>query len=113
MSEASPELHVPEEPVELKKQTRSFLEESPERGAQLIEDGEWISALLWDTWGEQLAGAGMDYERFLSIVRGYKSELRLWVVGERPWDHCIAALAGRLLRRLPAGDRSPSLKICR
>ena len=44
----------------------------------------------------------MDYERFLEISRGYAGEFRLWVVGERPWDHCAAGLAGRLLRRLPA-----------
>jgi hypothetical protein len=22
-------------------------------------------------------------------------------MGERPWDHCVAGLAGRVLRRLP------------
>jgi hypothetical protein len=43
----------------------------------------------------------MDYDRFAEISRGYAGEFRLWVVGERPWDHCAAGLAGRLLRRLP------------
>ena len=44
----------------------------------------------------------MGYDRFLEISRSYAGEFRLWVVGERPWDHCAAGLAGRLLRRLPA-----------
>ena len=44
----------------------------------------------------------MGHDRFLQISRGYADELRLWVVGERPWDHCAAGLAGRVQRRLPA-----------
>ena len=46
----------------------------------------------------------MGYGRFLEISRSYAGEFRLWVVGERPWNHCAAGLAGRLLRRLPAGQ---------
>ncbi|MDQ3794089.1 MAG: hypothetical protein M3316_00160, partial [Actinomycetota bacterium] len=39
------------------------------------------------------------------ISRDYSDELRLWVVGERPWDHCAAGLAGRVRRRLlPEGS---------
>ena len=38
------------------------------------------------------------------IARGYSGELRLWVVGERPWDQCVAGLAGRVRRRLPAPE---------
>jgi hypothetical protein len=26
------------------------------------------------------------------------------VMGERPWDHCVAGLAGRVIRRLPRRD---------
>ncbi len=44
----------------------------------------------------------MERGRFQEIARGYAGELRLWVVGERPWDHCAAGLAGRVWRRLPA-----------
>jgi hypothetical protein len=46
----------------------------------------------------------MDRARFLEISRDYSGELRLWVVGERPWDHCAAGLAGRVRRRLPEGS---------
>ena len=42
----------------------------------------------------------MDRARFLEISRGYSDELRLWVVGERPWSHCVSGLAGRVRRRL-------------
>ncbi len=76
----------------------------PEEGARVIDDAGFVADLLWDEWGEDLEGAGMDRDRFLEISRGYSGELRLWVVGERPWDHCVAGLAGRARRRLPAPE---------
>lgn len=102
MEDARRRLTLPEEPTELKAETRSLLEESPEEGNQLIDDASFVANLLWEDWGEGLEEAGMGYERFLQISRGYAAELRLWVVGERPWDHCAAGLAGRVWRRLPA-----------
>ena len=95
-------LPVPDEPKELKTETRALLEESPEEGGRVVEDATFVADLLWEEWGADLAGAGMGYHRFLEISRSYAGELRFWVVGERPWDHCAAGLAGRLLRRLPA-----------
>jgi hypothetical protein len=50
----------------------------------------------------------MDKARFLEIARSYSAELRLWVVGERPWIHCVSGLAGRVRRRLPAPDGAAS-----
>ena len=70
--------------------------------SRVIADAAFVSDLLWEEWGTDLEGAGMDYGRFLEISRAYAGEFRLWVVGERPWNHCAAGLAGRLLRRLPA-----------
>ncbi|HET7270253.1 MAG TPA: hypothetical protein VFI90_04125 [Rubrobacter sp.] len=93
---------LPDEPTELKAETRALLEDSPEEGSGLIADAAFVSDLLWEVWEADLEGAGMGYDRFLEISRGYAGELRLWIVGERPWDHCAAGLAGRLLRRLPA-----------
>ena len=95
-------LPLPEEPAELKAETRALLEESPEEGSRLIADATFVSDLLWEEWRADLEGAGMGHDRFLEISRSYAGELRLWVVGERPWDHCAAGLRGRLLRRLPA-----------
>jgi hypothetical protein len=95
-------LPVPDEPTETKAETRTLLEDSPEEGSRVIADTAFVSDLLWEQWGSDLEGAGMGYGRFLEISRGYAGEFRLWVVGERSWDHCAAGLAGRLLRRLPA-----------
>ena len=95
-------LPLPDEPTDLKAEARALLEDSPEEGSRIIADAAFVSDLLWEEWGTDLEGAGMGYERFLEISRGYAGELRLWVVGERPWDHCAAGHAGRLWRRLPA-----------
>jgi hypothetical protein len=102
LERATDRLPVPEEPTEVKAETRALLEDSPEEGSRVIADAAFVSGLLWHEWGADLERAGMDYARFLKISRSYAGELRLWVVGERPWDHCAAGLAGRLLRRLPA-----------
>ena len=64
-----------------------------------------MADLLWKEWGAKLEGMGMDREKFLQITRGYAGEIRLWVMGERPWEHCISGLAGRVLRRLPRQNR--------
>jgi len=95
-------LPVPDEPKDLKTETRALLEESPEEGSCVIEDAAFVSDLLWEEWGADLEEAGMGYDRFVEISRGYAGEFRLWVVGERPWNHCAAGLAGRAVRRLPA-----------
>ena len=77
------------------------MEETPEEGTHIINDARFVADLLWWEWGDALEPVGMDYDRFLEISRGYSDELRLWVFGERIWDHCAAGLAGRVLRRLP------------
>lgn len=102
MEDARETLPLPEEPTELRVETRALLENSPEEGTRVIGEAAFVSDLLWNGWGEGLEEAGMDRGRFQEISRGYADELRLWVVGERPWDHCVAGLAGRVWRRLPA-----------
>jgi hypothetical protein len=101
---ATTRLPVPDEPTETKAETRALLEDSPEEGGRVIADAAFVADLLWEGWGADLEGAGIGYGRFLEISRSYAGEFRLWVVGERPWNHCAAGLAGRLLRRLPAGQ---------
>ena len=93
---------MPDEPRDLKTETRALLEESPEAGSRVIDDATFVSDLLWEEWGTELEAAGMGHDRFVEISRRYTGEFRLWVVGERPWNHCAAGLAGRCLRRLPA-----------
>lgn len=102
MERAIESLPLPDEPTGLKAETRALLEESPEEGGRVIADTAFVADSLWEEWGTDLEDAGIGYERFVEISRGYAGEFRLWVVGERPWDHCAAGLAGRLLRRLPA-----------
>ena len=97
-------LLLPAEPADLRAETRALLEDWPEEGARVIGDAAFVADLLWSEWAEDLEDAGMDRDRFREISRDYSGELRLWVVGERPWDHCAAGLAGRVRRRLPEGS---------
>jgi hypothetical protein len=101
LSEPLKKLPLPPEPAELRAKTRSLVEDSPEEGIRLVNEARFLADLLWKEWAENLEGAGMSYERLLQVARGYADEIRLWVMGERPWDHCVAGLAGRTLRRLP------------
>jgi hypothetical protein len=104
---------VPQEPAELRAETRTLLEGSPEEGSRVVAEASFVADPLWEEWGGPLKGAGMGRERFLEIARGYAGELRLWVVGERPWDHCVAGLAGRVWRRLPARRSEAALEVSR
>lgn len=99
-------LSPPDEPAAVRADARALLEESPEEGSRKIKDARFVADLLWEEWERELEEAGMDYERFLEISCGYTNELRLWVVGERPWDQCVAGLAGRVMRRLPNNDKA-------
>lgn len=92
---------VPEEPAHLRGRTRALIEDSPAAGERAVRDGGFLAEVLWETWGDDLSVAGMGYEEFLGIVRGYAGEVRLWVVGERTWEHCASGLAGRVVRRMP------------
>ena len=116
MEELRIELNLPEEPTELRADARSLLEDSPEEGIRLVNVGYHLADLLWEEWGAELEEAGVRRERFSEITRGYATEIRLWAMGERPWDHCIAGLAGRVLRRLPRQrerQEIASLEVCR
>jgi hypothetical protein len=111
LDDARKRLPLPEEPSELRAETRALLEESPEEGSRVVGDATFVADPLWREWGEGLERAGMGYERFLGIARSYAAELRLWVVGERPWDHCVVGLAGRVWRRLPAREDMVSREV--
>jgi hypothetical protein len=93
-------LTLPEEPRALKSMARTLLDQAPERGLPLVVAGEWLADPLWECWGATLAKRGMDRARFGQIVASFGNELRLWVVGERPWEQCIIGLAGRVARRV-------------
>ena len=93
-------LTLPEEPRALRSMARTLLDQAPETGLPLVVQGEWLADPLWEYWGDLLRERGMDRDQFGHIVAGYGNELRLWVVGERPWQQYISGLAGRVARRL-------------
>lgn len=96
-------LPMPAEPVTLKTAARTLLEQAPDVGLATLAGGEWIAAPLWVGWQRALTSRGIDWPGFLLIVVDYRNELRLWAMGERPWDQCIAGLAGRVIRRSAPG----------
>jgi len=101
-------LPLPGEPHSLKSVVRALLDQAPETALPLVAAGEWMADPLWDRWGDTLEKRDMSRERFGQIVAGYENELRLWVVGERPWEQVISGLAGRVGRRLAPMTSAPS-----
>ena len=106
MRDTGIELVPPDEPLKPKAETRALLEGGPEKGMRLVQAGYPLTDLLWEEWGEELEEASVGRERYSQIIRGYSDEIRLWVMGERVWEHCVAGLAGRLRRRIPRRSES-------
>ncbi|HET7093055.1 MAG TPA: hypothetical protein VFI22_06250, partial [Thermomicrobiales bacterium] len=92
-------LPLPPEPHGLKSLARTLLEQAPEAGLATIDDGAWLADPLWEGWRGPLERGGMDRERFGRVVADYRNEVRLWLMGERLWEQCVAGLAGRAARR--------------
>lgn len=61
-----------------------------------------VTAAVRAAWSERLGAAGVEAGWLDGVTAGYRRELWLWLVGERQWDQCLAGLAGRVVRRLPA-----------
>jgi hypothetical protein len=99
-------LPLPDEPTELRANVRALLDDAPDDGLRALADGGWLTPLLWEEWGAQLEPRGWRRAEFQQVVAAYSNELRLWIMGERPWAHCISGLAGRVLRRQPAASTS-------
>ena len=98
----TPVLEVPAEPAEL----RAAIATEVLGGADWEERfgaGLGVGDVLWPEWGALLEASGMDRQRFDGVVRGYRRELWFWVLGERLWEQVATGLAGRLVRRIPAG----------
>jgi hypothetical protein len=96
----SMELLFPVEPRSLKDQTRALLAEQPSAGREILARGDWIASPLWQLWGDQLAAAGVTCEQLRRIASGYENEMRLWLIGERTWEHAITGFIGRVNRRV-------------
>ncbi len=106
MRETGMELDPPDELLKLRAEARALLEGDPEEGMRLVRAGYPLADPLWEEWGVELEEAGMDRERYGQIIWGYSDEIRLWVLGEHVWEHCVAGLAGRLRRRAPRRSES-------
>lgn len=102
------QLFSPPEPRTLKDQTRALLAEQPAAGRELLARGAWIAGPLWQLWGGELADAGMTCEQLRRISADYENEMRLWLVGERTWEHAIGGLIGRVRRRVRSKSDSES-----
>lgn len=93
------QLEVPEEPIDLLAEVRECIQRAPADGLDRIDSGGLITDTLWPTWSASLRQAGIDREQFRRIAVGYRNEVRLWVMGERTWAHCVEGLTGRIQRR--------------
>ena len=99
--EGGPRLELPDEPMDLKIGLRDALLDGQSWRAGFSDDiciGLWI----WSRWQPALEPGGLSREDFVDVVVADQRELWLWLMGERPWIQFLAALAGRVVRRLPA-----------
>lgn len=92
-------VELPEEPADLKAKLRRLAAEPGGLGAHEACLGLW----LWERWQPALEPLGYTRDQFVDGVVRTRREQLLWVRGERQWDHFVTGLAGRVLRRAPAG----------
>ena len=103
--EGGPRLELPDEPLDLRVGLRDALLNGQDWRKGFSDDiciGLWV----WGRWQPALEPNGMSREEFVDIVIADKRELWLWLMGERQWIQFLSALAGRVVRRLPASSRS-------
>ena len=91
-------LHLPSEPDRTRWRRRVMADATLD---EVLEKEEGVGPWLWDRW-RVLEGAGLDRDRFMSIVAAYRREIWLWLMGERTWAQCCSGLIGRIERRLSA-----------
>jgi hypothetical protein len=103
--EGGPRLELPDEPLDLRAGLRDALL-SGQDWRKGFSDDICIGLWVWGRWQPALEPNGMSREEFVDIVIADKRELWLWLMGERQWIQFLSALAGRVVRRLPASSRS-------
>jgi hypothetical protein len=103
--EGGPRLELPDEPLDLKVGLREALL-SGQDWRKGFSDDICIGLWVWGRWQPALEPNGMSREDFVDVVIADKRELWLWLMGERQWIQFLSALAGRVVRRLPASSRS-------
>lgn len=97
-------VELPEEPVDLKEKLRRLAAEPEGLGTHEACLGLW----LWERWQPALEPIGYTRDQFVDEVVRTRREQLLWTRGERQWDHFVTGLAGRVMRRAPAGAAADS-----
>ncbi len=92
-------VELPEEPAGLKEKLRRLTAEPGGLDSHDACLGLW----LWERWQPALEPIGYTRDQFVDEVVRTRREQLLWIRGERQWDHFVTGLAGRVLRRAPAG----------
>ena len=95
-------LDVPDEPERLREELRAVALAGGDWQAGAAE-GAALGDVLWAHWAGALEPAGMSRAAFDQALAGYRRELWFWLLGDRVWQSVASGLAGRLVRRLPAG----------
>lgn len=91
-----------EEPAALRVDLRRGAGENPAVGKAAAVDA--VTELFWSEWGGVLLARGVDRTGFHVVVEGADHEVWLWLMGDRPYDQLVAAIAGRVLRRSRAAS---------
>jgi hypothetical protein len=102
----APRLELPEEPDDIRVGLRDALLEG-HNWRDGFSDEICFGLWLWNLWRPALEPGGMGREEFVDAVVADGRELWLWLLGERQWFPFITALAGRIIRRLPAQEPVP------
>jgi len=87
------------EPLALRAELLELVHEHPDQDHLPIVRA--LSTRLWRSWRVLLAPHGLRISDLRTIMASYDREILLWVVGDRPWEHMIVGLIGRVQRRLP------------
>ncbi len=98
VSEVTHSLHLPDEPIVLKRYWLNLVLNGEDLGEVLVSD-DGLIGWLWSRW-RILASFGVDTKEFTAIVLNYRRETWLWLAGERTWIQCCGGLLGRLQRRV-------------
>ncbi|HEV2361081.1 MAG TPA: hypothetical protein VGS21_05220 [Acidimicrobiales bacterium] len=85
------------DPGVLRKELHALATASPAEAAREVPVR--VAAALWESMREDLEQRGVTLAGLREAARGYRRELWLWVMGERPWSHTFASLLGRAERR--------------
>ena len=92
----APLLRVGPEPLALRLQLRLLIGESSAGAAEEVALA--LTARQWRRWRSELVPLGASAASFRKLGLGYRREIWLWAIGDRPWEQMMEGLVGRCLR---------------